>query len=110
MTKLSEAVKVGPGAESNGAEGTSLFPLPQTPLGKACSKFVDVTQEIAQAKVKREEAKKAILIEMHKEGRERLTVTIDNENWSFEIKPGVEDLRCVKVTRQPAVKLEETEE
>ena len=86
--------------KKNAAQGTDLFPMPETPLGDACKKFVEVTQEIAEAKVKRDEQKKKVLAEMRREGRETLTVTVGNDNWTFEIKASEEDLRCVKATRQ----------
>jgi hypothetical protein len=90
-------------SEANGssADGTALFPMPDTALGKACEAFVTVTQKIADAKVEKEAAEKTVLDEMHKEKRTELTVTVGNDNWHFEIKAEEEKLRCVKATRQP---------
>ena len=92
------------------AEGTALFPMPETPLGDACKQFVTITQEIAEKKVARDEQKKVVLAEMKKEGRMSLTVTVGNDNWTFEIKESEEDLRCVKATRQPQPKTVTVEE
>lgn len=96
--------------KENAAQGTDLFPMPETPLGKACEKFVTVTQEIAELKTDKEKAEAAVLEEMHKEKRTELTVTVGNDNWHFEIKPEEEKLRCVKATRQPQPKAVTVEE
>lgn len=104
----SVATKTAP-AES-AADGTALFPMPETPLGAACEAFVTVTQEIAELKADKENAEQAVLEEMHKEKRTELTVTVGNDNWHFEIKPEEEKLRCVKATRQPQPKAVTIEE
>lgn len=95
--------------EATVADGTDLFPMPKTPLGTACATFVKITQDIAEAKVEREEAEKAVLDEMKKEKRRELTVTVGNDNWHFEIKHEEEKLRCVKATRQAQPKTVELE-
>lgn len=95
-------------AVANGdADGTALFPLPETELGKAAQAFVEVTAAIADLKNKRDTAEEKVLVEMKKEGRETLTVTVGNDNWFFEIKHEEDKLRCVKQTRQPLPKAEE---
>lgn len=90
--------------EVSAADGTALFPMPKTALGKACEKFVDAVQAIARAKNDRDELAENVLSEMEKEKRTNLRVTIDNENWEFNIKLSEKKLRCVKVTRQPQPK------
>lgn len=90
--------------EATAAEGTELFPIPESPLGEACKKFVNNTKDIAELKAKKPDIEKKVLEEMKKEGRESLTVTVGNDNWTFDVKKEAEKLRCIKVTRQPQPK------
>jgi hypothetical protein len=91
-------------------EGTDLFPLPDSALGKAAKKFVDIRIKMQALKLDAAEQKDVVLAEMKKEGRETLTISAGAENWFFEIVHGTDDLRCTKQTRQPIPKTELTEE
>ena len=97
-------------AGDNGAEGTELFPLPETPLGEAAKEFVGITSKIAKLKLSREQAGEQVLAELKKEGRSSLKVTVGNDNWLFEVKHGEDEIRCAKITRQPLPKTAVSEE
>lgn len=79
----------------------TLIPEVTTPLMEAAQNFVDLKNEIAEKKAELDEMKDKILIEMSKEGKETLLVTVGGDNYFFEVKHGEDDLRCVKQTRQP---------
>lgn len=79
----------------------TLFEMPDTPIGRVAKGFVDVLRDIANLKLKRKEAGEAVLEAMKKEGRERLTITVDTDNYLFEIKHGEDSLVCQKQTRSP---------
>jgi len=83
-----------------------LFEMPETPLGRTATNFVDVLREIANLKLKRKEAGEAVLEAMRKEGRERLVITVNTDNYLFEIKHGEDTLVCQKQTRSPIPKSE----
>lgn len=100
-------------AEQRAQEQTSeafakgeLFEMPETPLGKVATTFVDVLRDIANLKLKKKEAGEAVLEQMRKDGRERLVITVNTDNYLFEIKHGVDELVCQKQTRSPIPKLE----
>lgn len=95
--------------EKNQEQGSDLFPMPDTALGKACKKFVGVSEDIAELKVKRDDVTKIVLEEMAKENRDSLTITVGNDNWKFDIKTK-KSIRCVKKTRQPKPKKVKVEE
>lgn len=78
-----------------------MIPEVATPLMEAAQKFVDLKNTIAEKKVELDEVKDKILIEMSKEDKETLIVTVGGDNYFFEVKHGEDDLRCVKQTRQP---------
>lgn len=83
-----------------------LFEMPDTPLGRVATVFVDVLRDIANLKLKKKEAGEAVLEAMRKEGRERLTITVNTDNYLFEIKHGADELICQKQTRSPVPKSE----
>lgn len=83
-----------------------LFEMPDTPIGRVATQFVDVLRDIANLKLKKKEAAEGVLEAMKKEGRERLTITVNTDNYLFEIKHGSDELVCQKQTRSPIQKTE----
>ena len=79
-----------------------LFPVPKTPLGDACEEYIGIKRQISELKRERDLIEDKILIEMEKEGRQSLLITIDGDNWLFEIKGEAKTITCVKKTRSPA--------
>jgi hypothetical protein len=91
-------------AAGTDADGSTLFPLPNTPLGDAARKFAAIKEEIAERKARCNEVEEQVLDEMEKDGRERLIVTAGSDNYEFTIKTSRKRVRCVKLTRQPLPK------
>ncbi len=98
-TQEQKEAAAGPDIQSG-----SLFPLPETPLGQACEKFVGIVEQIAALKLTKDEAEANVITEMHIEKRDSLKVSVGADNYLFEIKDTEEKLRCVKITKQPQPK------
>jgi hypothetical protein len=74
-----------------------------TPLMETAQEFVEIKTELQEKKIKLKETKDKVLIEMKKEGREMLTVTVGVDNFIFTVDHKSDDLKCVKQTKSPVV-------
>ncbi len=71
----------------------------ETALGVAAKKFVAEKEAIAAAKLRSVELEKEILTNMKLENVPRFKISAGGENFEFEIVPGVDGLRCAKITK-----------
>lgn len=79
----------------------------KTDLMEAAQRFVEIKNNIAELKIDLNQQQEKILIEMKKEGRDTLVVTVGGENYFFEVKHNEDQLRCIKQTKSPVIKEEE---
>lgn len=71
----------------------------ETPLGHAAKRFIAVKEQIAAAKLQSDELEKEILTQMKAAGVPHFKVSAGGENYEFELVPGVDGLRCAKITK-----------